>query len=249
MIQLERAPFFVISENENYVVIHKPSGFFVHPPEDKNIRVDWDFVILYQLEKQLGIEKLFPLHRLDVGTCGVLVFAKSSLAAKTLNQLFKTSGFKKTYWAVCRGFLKSKKGLIETPLSLDSTGDMAESQTKYEWIESVFIKNPLSEKYPKLYFSLLKAEPLTGRFHQIRRHLNSISHPLIGDSEHGDTRVNRCFKEHFKIQGLCLHAHELSFTDPWNLAPVHFTAPINEKWKQILEIFSASPEKLEEITE
>lgn len=227
------------------MVINKPSGFFVHPPEDKSIRVDMSQVILYQLEKQLELKKLYPIHRLDVGTSGVLIFAKSSEAARTMNQLFIGSNIQKTYWAVCRGFLKNKSGMIETPMTLDSTHELVPAQTRYQSLETLFIKNPLSEKYPKLFFSLIQAEPITGRFHQIRRHLNSIAHPLIGDSEHGDTRVNRCFREHFKIQGLCLRAHEIRFTDPWTHLEVRYQAPMNEKWKRILNIFETNLEEIE----
>lgn len=230
-------PFPILKETDQYIITYKPSTFFVHPPEDKNQPIVYNKIFLFRIEKQLK-RKLFPVHRLDVGTNGLLIMAKNSEAAKNFCSLFKDQQVKKTYLAVARGHFPIPNDEINTPLELDSTGLLVPAITSYESLNFIKIKNSLNDKYPWLTFTLLKVTPHTGRFHQIRRHFNRISHPLIGDTSHGDTRVNRIFKEHFAIQGLCLHAHQLEFIDPWTQNSIQIQSPLNEKWNSILSIFN-----------
>lgn len=206
--------FKVLFQDDEFVFIDKPAGYYVHPPEDASLArfCRPERVILSQLRRQLG-KYLFPVHRLDVATSGVLVFALSSEAAARFQECSQNGHIKKDYLLLARGWIPSKR-LIEIPLESDSLSPAN------KWLESKTCITPLkyfevpgspSAKHATQRYTLARAEPLTGRYHQIRRHLNRVSHPIIGDNDHGDSRQNRFFREKFGVDGLCLWARGIGF--------------------------------------
>jgi tRNA pseudouridine65 synthase len=231
---MQRQSFKILYQDENLVAINKPSGFHVHTPESRAEKVPRHKIILHQLRDQVG-QKLHPLHRLDVATSGVLVFALNSETASDLGKKFQNQEIDKTYWAVVRGFVPDE-GRIEKDLESDSSGLMVPAQTRFTTLQRMEIQEAVGLKHPTARYSWLKVSPETGRFHQIRRHMNRISHPVIGDAAHGDSRHNRYFREKLGVQGLCLRAMEMRFH--WQEMEFVFSAGLSEQWRSIETLFS-----------
>jgi|SRR6185312_2650031 len=228
----------ILYQDERIVVIDKPRGYHVHPPETNAHKVPRSKVILYLLRDQIG-KKLFPVHRLDAGTSGVLLFALDSEAAALLQKQFVEKKVKKIYWALVRGHFPEVSGQIDLPLELDTTGALAESLTSYQVLKKLELPQAVGGKYPTSRYSWLEVEPHTGRFHQIRRHMNRISHPVIGDATHGDSRHNLFFRETLKISGLCLRAIRLEIELPWLQERKKIQAGPVLQWKKIAELFAS----------
>lgn len=225
----------LLYKDEFFIAVNKPSGFHVHPHENAQHRVSRDKICLYHARRMMK-QHVFPVHRLDAATSGVLLFALSSHSASKLCKLFSERSTQKKYQAVVRGYVKQQDE-INIPLELDSTGDLVEAKTSYTRLASLELPIPVGKKFPTARYSWIEVVPHTGRFHQIRRHFNRISHPLLGDAVHGDSHHNRFFRNHFKIEGLCLKALNLKFIHPWSGAEVSIDAPPCEKWNKIQEIF------------
>lgn len=209
-------------------MIDKPAGFHVHPPEVNAHLVPKEKIILHQLRDQLQ-KKLFPVHRLDVGTSGVLLFALSSEAAAFLCQHFADQLVEKKYWALVRGFLP-ETGVIDLDLKLGEK--TVSAVTEFKTLGQMEIPAAVGGRFSSARYSWLEVWPRSGRFHQIRRHLNRISHPVIGDAQHGDSRHNQYFRMQWGISGLCLRAMELKVADHFI-----FSAEQDSKWKRIESLF------------
>ncbi len=225
----------VLYQDDDIVVLKKESGDHVHPPEDKRVRVQWNRILIYRVQDFLK-KKVFPVHRLDVPTMGILIMALNKESANLLCQQFSGNNVLKKYKAVVRGYVKSC-GEIDLPLELDSTGEPVGAFTQYQCLKTVELNYAVSDKHKSSRYSLVEVTPKTGRYHQIRRHFNRISHPLIGDCEHGDSRHNRFFREQLNISGLCLMAHEITFQHPKSKLQMQFKIEDDEKWKIINKLF------------
>lgn len=232
--------FEVLWSDKDFLVIDKPAGFFVHRPEDPHRRrfCAPEQVILSQLRRQVG-KKLYPVHRLDVATSGLLVFALHSAAANFFSKSLQERAVRKRYLAVCRGWL-DEEGLISLPLPSDSSGALLPAETRFrrraQWEVPSHGK---VGRHSTVRFSLTEVEPLTGRFHQIRRHFNRISHPVIGDNDHGDSKQNRFFREQLGVAGLCLRAVGLNFPSLKG-DRISLTAPETPMWSKISELAGVS---------
>lgn len=213
-----RAELPVLFEDDSLVVIDKPTGWLVHPRADSPDAP----VCLATLRDQLGGSWLYPVHRLDRGTSGVLVFAKSPESASRLASQFSAHTARKTYEAIVRG-VPAEPGLIDKPLRPEEGGDPVAALTRYEVIQTREFEVPVS-KYPTSRYSWVRVRPETGRWHQIRRHFLSISSPLIGDTRYGEGRHNRFFRERFEIHRLCLCATALELAHPVTGAMLKFEA-------------------------
>ncbi|HWU43691.1 MAG TPA: pseudouridine synthase [Bdellovibrio sp.] len=225
----------LLYQDEHCVAIDKPSGFHVHPPEDSTYRVPREKICLYQVRNLLN-KHIYPVHRLDAATSGVLLFALSSAAAKELCFLFSERQTQKTYHAVARGFLPSE-GQIQVPLELDSTGTPVDALTSYHRLQTIELPVAVGKKFPTARYSLMEVQPHTGRYHQIRRHFNRISHPLLGDAYHGDSHHNAFFRNRLGIAGLCLKATRLEFHPSWSSQKISIEAPECDKWRRIQFLF------------
>ena len=198
----------IIYQDEYYVAINKPNGLLVHRTKIAEEKV---FFALQMLRDQIG-EKVWPVHRLDRKTSGVLVFALSSEATKLLAKQFTERTTEKEYWAIVRGFAP-ESGIIEKPLKSER-GNMQISETHFKTHQNFTLPIPMG-KYPTCRYSLVEIHPKTGRMHQIRRHFNHINHPIIGDYKHGDYRHNQLFINEFDAKEMFLHASKLSFHHPY----------------------------------
>ena len=202
----------IIFENEDFLVINKPAGLLVHQiNKPEKTLVDW-LINRYPKIKEVGEDKTRPgiVHRLDRETSGLLLIAKNQKAFNYFKKLFQEHQIKKGYFALVYGEFKNKKGEINKPIGIVASSikrstaakkmkELKEAVTEYEVIKSF--------EYEGEKFSLLKVFPKTGRTHQIRVHLSSIGHPILGDKIYGRRRQN------FSPR-LFLHAYLLEFKAP-----------------------------------
>lgn len=176
---------------------------------------------LQMLRDQIG-QPVFPIHRLDRPTSGVLLFGLSRDIARKLNQQFENRTVEKSYTAIVRG-IPPERGVWDEPLAekpdaiVDARADKNKppqrAVTHFETIRSWEV--PFSTgKYPHSRYSLVKISPKTGRRHQIRRHFNHMAYPIIGDTSHGDRRHNRLFRDQFNNHRLLLVASSMTLSHP-----------------------------------
>ena len=212
-------------------IVNKPSGWLVHrTPLDKG---ETRFV-LQTLRDQIG-QHVWPVHRLDKGTSGVLVFALSAEVARTLGQAFESGeGLHKQYRAIVRGW-PLPQGLIDHPLKRmpdDMRSEREEiqpAQTRYETLRRGEL--PIAQgEFPSLRWAEVALQPLTGRRHQLRRHMKHIAHPIIGDATHGKGPLNRAVAEFLGQQRLWLHAAALSLKHPVTGAALDIRSPAGPEW-------------------
>jgi tRNA pseudouridine65 synthase len=188
--------------------------------------------LLQRLRDQLG-RRVYPVHRLDRATGGVLLFGLSSGAARQLVDAFTAGLARKRYWAIVRGHLAGA-GLIDHPLVDLDSGVSREARTRYQALCRAELPIPVG-RYQTARYTLLELEPLTGRQHQLRRHLKHASHPIVGDTTYGRGEHNRLFRELTGLQRLWLLARSLAFPQPWTGQNVTVTAPPDEAWLALLE--------------
>jgi tRNA pseudouridine65 synthase len=220
-------------QDDEILVLYKPPTWFVHPPENPRFRRGLKRRTCVQWLMDVHHIKAFPAHRLDAATNGILVFGKTKTATAFLNLQFKNHEVDKTYHAVVRGWMKAKEGLIDLELELTSTGDLVPCETNYKTLSEIELPFQVKSNFETTRYAWLEIKPKTGRWHQIRRHMNRVSHPIIGDREHGDSHHNRFFRDQLKIDGLCLSAVQLGFIHPGHREKVEFKSPISEKWSQL----------------
>lgn len=224
--------FEILFQDEHYVAIHKPAGILVHRTR---FSADREFV-LQKLRDQLG-KHLYPVHRLDRATAGVLLFALSSEAASKIQDLFhkQETALQKTYWAIVRGYTE-QEAMIDYALQEDADKPFKEAQTRYKTLgttELPFAVGP----YPTARYSWVEASPLTGRMHQIRKHFSHIRHPIVGDRQYGDNKHNRFFKETLGLTQLWLLARKLTWTHPYTEKSIVLRSLVDESWERFLGKF------------
>lgn len=232
----------ILYQDAYLVAINKPSGLLVHKsPIDKR---ETKFA-LQLLRDQLG-QYVYPVHRLDKPTSGVLIFALSSEVAMLLSQQFREQEIQKEYLAVVRGYTEPE-GLIAYDLKviLDKKADKdrkpdkdaQEAQTYYHCLGKIEFPIPVS-RYPVARYSLLKLLPKTGRKHQLRRHMKHILHPIVGDTKYGRNEHNRLFRDNFECHRLLLHSSKILFKHPIHGNTISLEAPLDEVFKRIYTLFS-----------
>lgn len=221
----------ILFEDEYYIAINKPAGLLVH--KTKLAKDEVPVFAMQLLRDQIG-QWVYPLHRIDRPTSGVLLFAKSPEAAALLQPEFATTNIKKYYLAVVRGIPAEGHFIIDHPLKKDLDGALQDCKTEFWKLSETEIPFSSTPKYPTSRYALLKAYPHTGRMHQIRRHLAHARHYIIGDSSHGENKQNRFFREQFDTNNLLLHAAGMEFIHPINNEKVMISAPIPEYFQKIL---------------
>lgn len=205
----------VLHRDEHLVAIDKPPGLLVHRTQ---LAAHEDEAALQRLRDQLG-RPVWPVHRLDRGTSGVLLFALSPEAASLLGAMFEQGRMDKRYLALVRGWPQQDEGLIDHPLARDpelpSAGQtLLEAQTRWRVLNRIEWPIAIDPRFATTRVALLEAEPLQGRRHQIRRHLKHIAHPILGDATHGKGPLNRAAAAHLGLQRLWLHAQRLELVHP-----------------------------------
>nr|WP_211215597.1 pseudouridine synthase [Colwellia piezophila] len=260
------------------VAVDKPAGLFVHR---SYMDRDEIYFALQLVRDQIG-QYVYPVHRLDRPTSGVLLFALTKDIATKLSQAFANKASRaelelktelnkeantenkpqeqvaenraintvessslamvKTYYALVRGHLAQPIGFIDHALKekLDKLGDKNVSRDKpaqsaqsyYQVMEQASLPIKVG-KFDSVRYSLVKVQPITGRRHQIRRHLAHLRHPILGDINYGDNKQNPFFIEHFGFKRLMLHAQSLEFNHPVSEQRMKISAPFDRHWQQV----------------
>ena len=231
----------ILFRDEHIVVIDKPPGLLVHRSEIDRHETRFAIQIL---RNQIG-RRVWAAHRLDRGTSGALLFALDSEVASALGRQFAAGTVEKRYWAVVRGH-PPDAGIIDHPLSRQrdpyafaGTHSSTEAQaavTNYRGLAEIELPVAV-DRYPSSRYALLELDPVTGRRHQLRRHLKHINHPIIGDSTFGKGRHNRHFAEHLACRRLLLACTQISFDHPLTGRRMKMEAPVSGEFAAILARF------------
>ncbi len=232
----------ILYQDPYLIAVNKPAGLLVHrSPIDRNEK---EFA-LQIVRNQIG-RHVFPVHRLDRPTAGVLLFALNSETAKKTAELFQSGQVTKKYMAIVRGYTP-EHGTIQYDIKdirykgvpgMDfSTADQCYSISRYLRLATIEINFEV-DKYPTSRYSLVALFPETGRRHQLRRHMKHIRHPIIGDTKYGVTAHNQFFRHHFNCRCLLLNAVALSFLHPINGSVVEISAPVSTEFQSILARFN-----------
>lgn len=223
----------ILYQDDDVVAVNKPAGLYVH----RGARTRRATRTALQMVRDQLARWVYPVHRLDRPTSGVLLFALNPDTAKRLAACFANRQIRKSYLAVVRGYI-APSALIDHPLAPDAhtskgAQNLKPAQTAYDRLGTVELPFSVG-RYSTSRYSLACVHPPTGRMHQIRRHFHHISHPVIGDTVYGDGRHNRFFREHFACRRLLLAATELAFTHPRTGVPLRVVAPVDESFGHVL---------------
>ncbi|WP_114765177.1 tRNA pseudouridine(65) synthase TruC [Vibrio rhodolitus] len=231
----------IVYQDKYFVAVNKPAGMLVHRSWlDKH---ETQFV-MQTLRDQIG-QHVFPLHRLDRPTSGVLIFALSSEIAAQVMPMFANHEMKKTYHAIVRGWIE-EGGTLDYPLKveLDKIADKFASQEK-EAQDAVTDYQPLAKveiphstgRFPTTRYCMMELNPHTGRKHQLRRHMAHLRHPMVGDTTHGDGKHNKLFRDVYDSHRLLLHATSLEFVHPFSGETLVIKAGFDNTWQRLFAQF------------
>jgi len=220
----------ILWQDQYALAVNKPNNMLVH--HSVYAGREGEESMLQQL-KNMGVPRVYPLHRLDRKTSGLVLLAKLREDVPAFQKLFDEQKIRKTYRALLRGHVDAE-GIVDTPVRNDR-GNYRDALTHYRCIEHYEL-NVAVEPFETSRYSLVEMEPKTGRLHQLRVHANKISHPIIGDHKHGNRHHNRLFAEQFLLPDLFLHASELHFTHPFTNEEIHIHAPLPAFWARFDEI-------------
>ncbi len=233
----------ILYRDEHLVAVHKPAGLLVHRSDLD--RHETRFAVQL-LRDQIG-RRVHPVHRLDKGTSGVLLFALDAESASAVGAQFERDEIDKRYLAVVRGW-PPQRGLIDHPLSrrFDDFGrKLAPDQrppplpaiTGYRRLATVELPEPMAP-HPSSRYALLELAPRTGRQHQLRRHLKHIAHPIIGDATWGKGAHNRLFQRRFGCHRLLLACTAMQLRHPATGAPLAITCTLAQDFAALIEALS-----------
>ena len=229
----------IVYRDDYMIAVNKPSGLLVHR---SRIDSQAQHYALQLLRDRIG-QRVYPLHRLDKPTSGVLLFALDSDSARRMMPLFSDGRVRKRYLAIVRGYT-AETDIIDYPLreELDKMTDAGVDPdkpaqtaiTRYTRLATVELPSAVG-RYATARYSLLSVRPQTGRKHQIRRHMKHIFHPVIGDTTHGDGRHNRFFRQQLACRRLLLAATEIVFEHPLTQATVCIRAPLDHAFASVID--------------
>jgi tRNA pseudouridine65 synthase len=232
----------IIYQDEDIVVVHKPSGLLVHRSDiDKHETA----FLIQQLRDQIG-QQVFPVHRLDKPTSGIMILALNKDSARGLSNSFAMRKTKKEYTALVRGYTQTQfidyalKEMYDkmTDSKASKNKDAQDAFTHMQVLATTEINKPAG-RYNSARYSMVKLLPETGRKHQLRRHMSHIHHPIIGDTTHGDGKQNQFARTHLNLHRLALVATKLSIVHPTSLQEMTFTTNIDDDLTTAFSIFAS----------
>jgi len=241
----EPLPLTILHEDRSIVVVDKPPGMVVHPAHG-NLSGTLVNALLYHCKDLAGINGVLRpgiVHRLDRDTSGVMVVAKSDQAYQALTRQFRNRSVEKAYWAVAYGHFSKEEGLIDSDIGRHPI-QRKRMSTRTKRGRTAITRWKVIERLDG--FTFLQIFPQTGRTHQIRVHLSSIGHPILGDPVYGrkgrpgaitDPVLRDCIR---RMGRQALHAHRLAFDHPETGERVEFISPIPEDMKEVLEWLRAN---------
>ena len=244
----EIPPLDIIFQDKYLIAIQKPAGLLVHKsPIDKHETRYAMKILRNQIDQWV-----YPVHRLDKPTSGLLLFALHQDIAKQIGGMFEEHLIHKEYLAIVRGYTQLE-GHIDHALKeiavfkhLEKQAQQKapkESITDYQRLKTYEL--PYTDgRFATSRYSLVKLYPKTGRKHQIRRHLKHISHPIIGDVKYGKGEHNRLFNEHLSSHRLLLAAQTMTFPHPVDGKTIKLQCPLESNFEETLsklEEFETNP--------
>lgn len=221
----------IIFQDDYCLAVHKPNNMLVHHSAMANNQLE-ELSMVQILNEQLG-KSSYPVHRLDRKTSGIILFAKEKAYVKTFQDLFVNNQIQKTYYGLVRGFIP-ESGKIDSPVKGRDANVHKEALTHFEREETFEVPIKVGP-YEQSRYSLVKLEPKTGRLHQLRIHMNKISHPLIGDPKYGDRFHNRMFENEFNCSSLFLHAKTLEFEHPYTQEKHLLETEFPKQWEETIQ--------------
>ena len=233
-VEPENIPLNIVYEDDDIIVINKPSGMVVHPANGNETGTLVN-ALLYHCGSSLsginGVIRPGIVHRIDKDTSGLLVVAKNDESHVYLSSLLKDHGIKRTYYAVIIGHMREQRGTIDAPIArhpvdrkkMAVVAGGKEAITHYEVIKEFN------------GYSLLKLNLETGRTHQIRVHLSYKGHPIIGDTVYGGGKTPFEKANKSLLDGQALHAKELSFPHPRTKEIMHLECDFPDNFKALIE--------------
>jgi len=233
----------ILYEDEHLLVVNKPKGMVVHPaagnPDNTLVNA-----LLYHCGDSLsginGVIRPGIVHRIDKDTSGLLVVAKNDKAHVSLAEQIKSHSFDRFYEAVCCGHFREQSGTVDAPIGrhpIDRKRMAVIRNADLKSREAITHWQVLARAHAEgQAFTLLRCELETGRTHQIRVHLASIGHPLLGDPVYGGANTQFEAKHQKLVNGQALHAKELEFTHPKTNSTVHFSSPLPENMQKLVTL-------------
>ncbi|QBM27003.1 pseudouridine synthase [Hydrogenophaga pseudoflava] len=223
----------ILHRDDHLIAIDKPPGLLVHRT---GLDAGETRFAVQLLRDQIG-QPVWPVHRLDKGTSGVLLFALDAATARQMGSAFESGqGMRKTYHAIVRGW-PADAGLIDHPLRRlpddmrTEREEVQDAQTRFATLERCELPIPQGG-FPTTRCALVELQPLTGRRHQLRRHMKHIAHPIIGDATHGKGPLNRAVAGYLGMQRLWLHASSLALNHPVSGEALSLEAPRDPDWSR-----------------
>ncbi|MFO1318500.1 MAG: pseudouridine synthase [Burkholderiales bacterium] len=227
----------ILFADDHLVAVEKPAGLLVH--RSNLDRHETQFAL--QIVRDQTGREVFPVHRLDKPTSGVLVFAFDRETCRRLSQAFEAGSVEKRYLAVVRGH-PDPDLVIDHPLAriadepgarMPAAGEAQQAVTRVRRLAAVELPVCV-DRYPTSRYALVELSPLTGRRHQLRRHLKHASHPIIGDTTYGKSRHNRLFEERFASRRLLLACTRLEFDHPVSGRRLRIEAPPSPDFRAVI---------------
>lgn len=217
----------ILFQDDYIIAIDKPVDLPVH----KNDFMPVDSLYLTKLVGEICGKSVYPVHRLDSKTSGVILLAFSREVAAALSKQFEQREVKKSYIIICKD--KPGEGSWNGPVLIKKKKKRVSALTRFTTIKSVdtFISY---KKVVNVGLSLVKAYPETGRWHQLRQHFSFKRFDILGDTQHGDWTLNRIMTEHTGVKRLLLHASSLTFRHPDNGEEMSLKAPLPDAFEQVL---------------
>jgi len=235
-------PFDILYQDPDCLVIDKPAGVLVHYSRGSGRSGP---CVVPALRQQLG-RLVFPVHRLDRPTSGVLLIGLSLEATRRLSRQFEQRQVDKSYLALVRGYC-ADLGTIDHPLKpvrdrweQSKPNDAQSALTRFQTLARNELPFAVG-RYDTCRYSLLDISPASGRRHQIRRHLKHISHPVVGDTTHGDRDHNRFFASKLGISRLLLVASGLRFQQPFSGETISVEAECGHDFDRAVDLVGCQP--------
>ena len=228
-IEAEPIPLDILYEDKDIILINKPKGMVVHPAAGHYSQTLVNG-LMYHCRGELsginGVMRPGIVHRIDMDTTGVLIVCKNDFAHNSIAEQLKVHSITRKYYAIVHGVIGEDEGTVDAPIGRHPV-DRKKMSINYKNGKHAVTHYRVLERFKQ--FTYVECQLETGRTHQIRVHMASLNHPLLGDSVYGPSKCP------FKLQGQTLHAGVLGIIHPRTGEYMEFSAPLPEYFENLLE--------------